>query len=198
MKKLSYIALLFVVALFTNCDTNDDTFYKTIYVDGGNDIVTFPATTTYNVGDFFNVSANINRYIPEPGETTLLDVYKTTGNAPVFVFSYVFERRINATDWEVVFVNDNQLDINEGNAQNGDFTYVYGTCEYNSVDEYYGYDVGFPLLSAGEYRISFGYNSSSTNSVELVSRNSEKNLIVNLNAAVANLDSNGYFYFNVN
>jgi len=196
MKKLSYLALLFVAVLFSSCDTNDDTFYKTIYVEGDNQIVTFPSTTTYNVGDYFYVNADLARYIAEPGESNLLDLYKTTGNAQTFVFSYVIERKINATDWEVVTVNDNQLDINAGAAQNG--AYVYAICQYNSVDEHYRYNVGFPLLTAGNYRVTFGYNSSSTNSVELVSQNSEKNLIVNLNAAVANLDAAGYFYFNVN
>ena len=71
-------------------------------------------------------------------------------------------------------------------------------CEYDTVGEYYRYDVGFPLLTAGNYRLTFGYNSSSTNSVELISQSSPKNLVVNINAAVSNLDGNGYFYFNVN
>lgn len=196
MKKLSYFALLFVAVLSTNCDTDDDTFYKTIYVEGDNNIVTFPATTTYNVGDYFNVTANIDRYIAEPGESTLLDVYRTTGNAQEFVFSYVIERKINATDWEVVTVNNNQLVINTGSAQNTG-AFLYGICEYDGVNKYL-YDVGFPLLTAGNYRVSFGYNSSSTNSVELISQSGTKNLIVSLNAAVANLDSAGYFYFTVN
>jgi hypothetical protein len=108
----------------------------------------------------------------------------------------VIERKINASDWQVVTVNDNQLDIISGNAQNG--AYVYGICNYNATDEYYRYNVGFPLLTAGNYRLTFGYNSSSTNSVEMVSLSSPKNLIVNLNAAVDNLDNNGYYYFTVN
>lgn len=196
MKKLSYLALVFVATLFTNCDTNDDTFYKTIYVEAGNTIVTFPATATYSVGDYFYVQADIPRYMPESGQTNLLDIYKTTGNANGIFFSYVIERKINSTDWQVVTVNDSQLDINAGEAQNG--AYVYGICEYDTVGENYRYDVGFPLLIAGNYRLTFGYNSSSTNSVELISQSSPKNLVVNINAAVSNLDGNGYFYFNVN
>ena len=196
MKKLSYLALVLVSVLFTNCDTNDDTFYKTIYVEAGNNIVTFPSTASYNVGDFLYVQADIPRYIAETGQTNLLDIYKTTGNATGIFFSYVIERKINATDWEVVTVNDSQLDINAGQAQNG--SYVYGICQYDSAAEYYRYDVGFPLLTAGNYRLAFGYNSSSTNSVEMISQSSSKNLVVNINAAVSNLDSNGYFYFNVN
>lgn len=198
MKKLHYAALLFVGLLFSNCDTNDDDFYKTIYVEGGNNIVRIETQSTYTVGDYLYVKADLARYIPEPGQTqtALLDIYKTTGNASQFVFSYVIERKINATDWEVVTVNDNQLDIISGNAQNG--TYVYGVCEYNTTEEYYRYNVGFPLLNAGNYRLSFGYNSSSANSVEMVSLSAPKDLIVNINAAVSNLDNNGYYYFTVN
>lgn len=197
MKKLSYLALLFVAVLFNSCDTDDDTFYKAIYVEGDNNIVTFPATTTYNVGDYFYLTVDIDRYIPEPGfPGSDLDIYRTTGNAQEFIFSYVIERKINATDWEVVTVNDSQLDINAGDALNTD-AFLYGVCQYDGVDEYL-YDVGFPLLTAGNYRVSFGYNSTSTNSVELISQNSEKNLVVSLNAAVSNLDSDGFFYFTVN
>lgn len=198
MKKLAYLFLVFVAVFFAGCDTNDDTFYKTIYVEGGNNIVRIQTQSSYSVGDYLYVTADLSRYIPEPGQTqtAFLDIYKTTGNAQTFVFSYVIERKINATDWEVVTVNDNQLDVNAGSAQNG--IYVYAICQYNPADEYYRYDVGFPLLTAGEYRLSMGYNSSSTNSVELVSQNSSKNLIVNLNAAVDNLDSAGFYHFTVN
>ena len=46
-----------------------------------------------------------------------------------------------------------------------------------------------------------GWSLTTNAQVELLSLEGtyqEKNLIVNLNAAVSNLDSNGYFYFNVN
>ena len=196
MKKLSYITLLLVALLNASCDTNDDTFYKTIYVEGGNNIVTIQTQPSYTLGDYLYIKADLSRYIPEPGETNMLDLYTTTGNAQTFVFSYVIEKKNSANEWEVVTVNDSQLDINAGNAQNG--SYVYAICQYNATDEYYRYDVGFPLLSAGEYRLSMGYNSSSTNSIELISQNSSENLIVNLNAAMSNLDSAGFYHFTVN
>ena len=96
----------------------------------------------------------------------------------------------------LLFVDDSQLQINKGDALNG--AYVYGLCEYNSADETYEYNVGFPLLSTGNYRLSFGYNSDSTKNVELRSLNKPKDIKLNLNSAVANLDNSGYFYFNVN
>ncbi|HOD11057.1 MAG TPA: hypothetical protein PKH91_09970, partial [Flavobacterium sp.] len=75
---------------------------------------------------------------------------------------------------------------------------VYGLCEYNSADQTYEYNVGFPLLASGNYRMSFGYNSDSDNSVELRSINNTKEITLNINSPLANLDNNGYFIFNVN
>jgi len=192
MKKLLVIAFAF---LFSNCDTNDDGFYHNIYIDVPN-LVTIQTQPTYNVGDYLYVDADFSRYLPEVDQSELLDIYHTSGGATQFTFSYVIERKINATEWEVVAVNDSQLDINKGNAQNG--SYVYGICEYNDVDQTYEYNVGFPLLTAGEYRLSFGYNSDSTNSVEIRSESSSKDLIVNINSLAENIDSTGHYYFIVN
>lgn len=196
MKKITYLALLFSTLFFISCDTNDDGFYNNKTIDVNPGLVTFTNTTNYNVGDYLFVDADFSRYQTEVGQTGLLDIYRTTGNAEIFAFSYVIEKQISATEWETIFVDDSQLQINKGDAQNG--AYVYGLCEYNSADETYEYNVGFPLLSTGNYRLSFGYNSDSTKNVELRSINNPKDIKLNLNSAVANLDNSGYFYFNVN
>lgn len=196
MKKISYLAVLFSTLFFISCDTNDDGFYNNKIIDVNPGLVTFNTTTNYNVGDYLFVDADFSRYQTEVGQTGLLDVYRTTGNAEIFAFSYVIEKQISTTEWETIFVDDSQLQINKGDAQNG--AYVYGLCEYNSADETYEYNVGFPLLSTGNYRMSFGYNSDSTKNVELRSINNPKEIKLNLNSAVANLDNSGYFYFNVN
>ena len=60
---------------------------KIIDVNPG--LVTFNTTTNYNVGDYLFVDADFSRYQTEIGQTGLLDLYKTTGNADVFAFSYV-------------------------------------------------------------------------------------------------------------
>lgn len=196
MKKISYLAILFSAILFSSCDTNDDGFYNNKIIDVNPGLVIFNNTTNYSIGDYLVLDADFSRYQTEFGQTGLLDIYKTTGNAEFFAFSYVIERKINATEWETIFVDDSQLQINKGNASNG--AYVYGLCKYNSTDETYEYNVGFPLLSTGNYRLSFGYNSDSTKNVELRSLNKPKDIKLNLNSAVANLDNSGYFYFNVN
>ena len=192
MKKLHYIILTTIAILVSNCDTNDDGFYNNVFIDVPNLVSIESPTTTYTVGQKLYVSSQFPRIL---NDGALIDIFQTTG-ANEFVFSYVIEKQINATDWEVVTVNDSQLDIVKGNAQNG--SYVYAICEYNTVSGLYEYRVGFPLLSTGTYRLSFGYNSDSKNSVELRSLSPATRLILNINSTITGLDGNGYYNFTVN
>lgn len=178
--------------LVSSCDTNDDGFYNNVFVDVPNLVAIQAHPSTYTVGEKLFINSDFSRYL---SDGALLDIYKTTG-ATEFTFSYVIEKQINATNWEAVSVNDNQLDIIKGNAQNGSF--VYAVCKYNTVDETYEYRVGFPLLTTGTYRLSFGYNSDSQNSVELRSLSPATRLILNINSTITGLDANGYYNFTVN
>jgi outer membrane protease len=196
MKKISYLVLFISSFFITSCDTNDDGFYNNQTIDVNPGLVSFNTTSNYNVGDYLFVEANFSRYQTEIGQTQLLDIYKTTGNSEIFAFSYVIEKKLNANEWQTIFVDDSQLQIIKGDAMNG--TYVYGMCKYNADNENYEYNVGFPLLSAGNYRINFGYNSTSTSKVELRSLSKPKDIKLNMNSTVANLDGSGNFYFSVN
>jgi hypothetical protein len=193
MKKIKYILLASLALVISNCDTNDDGFYNNVVVAIPHLVTIDAHSSTYAVGEKLYISSDFSRYQDENGQD--LDLFKTTG-ANEFFFTYVIEKQINATDWETIYVNDNQLDIIKGDAQNG--SYVYGICEYNPVDESYEYRVGFPLLAAGTYRLSFGYNSDSPNSVELRSLSPAKRLIVNINSLLSDIDSAGYYHFTVN
>jgi hypothetical protein len=192
MKKIHYILLIAVAFLVSNCDTNDDGFYNNVFVDIPNLVSIEAHSSMYTVGEKLYIDADFSRYL---SDGALLDIYKTTG-ATQFAFSYVIEKQISTTEWEVVTVNDSQLEIVKGYAQNG--SYVYGICEYNATDESYEYRVGFPLLSAGTYRMSFGYNSDSPDTVELRSLSPATRLILNINSLITGLDANGYYNFTVN
>ena len=192
MKKIHYIVLIAVAFLITNCDTDDDGFYNNVFIDVPNLVTMEPHSSTYTVGEKLVLKADFWKIL---NDGALIDIFQTTG-ATEFAFSYVIERQVNATEWEVVSVSDSQLDIVKGNAQNG--SYVYGICEYNPTDETYEYEVGFPLLSAGTYRLSYGYNSDSKNSVELRSLSPKKRLIMNINSLVTGLNPDGYYNFTVN
>lgn len=193
MKKKHYFLILILALLVSNCDTNDDGFYNNVFVESSNIVYLDPHTTNYTVNEKIYVNANFSRYQNENGSS--LDIFKTTG-ASEFAFSYLIEKQVSPTVWDIVTVNDNQLDIVSGNAQNG--PYVYAICEYNTTNENYSYRVGFPLLSPGTYRLSYGYNSSSTNSVELRSLSPTKRLVLNINSIVSGLDGGGYYNFIVN
>ncbi|HNP33177.1 MAG TPA: hypothetical protein PKN96_07780 [Flavobacterium sp.] len=193
MKKLQYIVLLTVALLVSNCDTNDDGFYNNVFAEVPNLVAIDAHASTYTVGEKLYISADFSRYLAE-GSTTL-DAFETTG-ANQFAFSYVIEKQTSATTWDVVNVNDSQLDIVKGSAQNG--SYVYGICQYNTADETYEYRVGFPLLSTGTYRLSFNYNSDTPNKVELRSLSPKKRLILNINSVITGLDSAGFYHFTVN
>ena len=193
MKKFQYILLMAVAVLVSNCDTDDDGFYNNVYVNVPNLVVMDTHSNTYTVGEKLFISADFSRYLAEGSRT--LDAFQTTG-ATQFVFSYLIEKQISATEWEIVSVNDSQLDIVKGSAQNG--PYVYAVCQYNPTDESYEYRVGFPLLATGTYRLSYGYNSDSLNSVELRSLSPKKRLIMNINSLVTGVDSQGYYNFTVN
>lgn len=190
MKKLHYILLIAVALLVSNCNTNDDGFYNNVFVDIPNLIAIDPHSSTYTVGEKLYVSGDFSRYL---SDGALLDIYQSTG-ATQFAFSYIIEKQVG-TEWEVVSVNDNQLDIIKGDAQNG--SYVYGICEYNTEDATYEYNVGFPLSAPGTYRLSFGYNSDSVNKVELRSLSPATRIIMNINSLVAGLDAEGYYNFTV-
>ena len=181
-----------VAILVSNCDTDDDGFYNNVFVDVPNLVTIDPHAPTYTVGEKLYVSADFSRYL---SDGALLDIFQTTG-ATQFAFSYVIEKQVDVTNWEVVTVNDSQLDIIKGDAQNG--SYVYGICEYNTTDETYEYRVGFPLLSAGTYRMSFGYNSDSLDRVELRSLSPATRLFLNISSAISGLDGNGFYNFSVN
>ena len=194
MKKIHYILLMSVGFLVSNCNTNDDGFYNNVFVDTPNLVALDVHSNVYTVGEKLYVSADFSRYLPDG--ITSLDAFHTTG-ANEFAFSYVIEKQVSATIWETVSVNDSQLDIVKGNALNSG-PYVYAICEYNSVDETYEYRVGFPLLSAGTYRLSYGYNSEVVDKVELRSLSPATRLVLNINSAATGLNSSGFYTFTVN
>lgn len=193
MTKFRYIFLLIISLSLTNCDTDDDGFYNTVYIDLDNIVTIEPHATTYAVGEYLRIIADFSRYQDENGQQ--LDLYTTTGGASEFNFSYVIEKQ-TADVWNVVTVLDSQLDIDEGDAQNG--SYVYAHCIYNSTSQSFKYNVGFPLLTSGTYRLRFGYNSDTSNNVILRSNSAPGKLILDIDSSIVGLNSGGYYNFTVN
>ncbi len=197
MKTIKYF-LFFAIGLLAlnSCDTNDDGFYNAIYLDSEtNDLVAIETQSNYVVGQKLYVKTNdFSRYQNEKDQTKSLDIYKTTGGAEAFNFSYVLEIK-NGANWEVVKIPTEELDIIKGKAVSGDF--VYASCVYNSSNQLYEYNVGMLLSKKGYYRFRFGYNSGSSK-VELVCESLGTNLAMIIFGPTSNLNADRYYTFTVN
>ncbi len=198
MKKLHTFLLLTVSGLFfTGCDTNDNTFYNDVFVSSP-DLVTIEASLAgYHVGDKIYLHANIDRLLDVDNHTNLLDIRKSSGYADRFNFSYVLEKRTTGNDWEVVNIDPSAIDVTDGSILSGSF--YYAGAIYSAATDSYNFRAGIPLLSAGDYRLSFGYNSSETQVIEIRSESVNNNLFVNLISDESNnlINSNGYYPFTV-
>jgi hypothetical protein len=195
MKTLQYFffVTLATVLMAADCSNKDSEFYNDVFVYSPNHAnVTLegisPDQTIY-------VNATIPKLLTVPGQTNLLDIYKTTGGATKLNFTYELEKE-TAGVWDYIVLDQSQVVTADGEAFVGDF--VYGNAIYNSTSETYEYRVGIKSLPAGNYRLSFGYNSTSTTDVEFRSESHGNNLFLNLKSAYSGLDGGGNFHFTIN
>ncbi|HEY0045097.1 MAG TPA: hypothetical protein VGB44_00125 [Flavobacterium sp.] len=192
MKKLRYILPLFAL-MFIACDSNDDGFYNTVYVDTAN-LVNIETQAEYQVDDVLFVEAYIPNLLDEPGHLTPLDLRKTTGNVETFEFTYNIERNVNG-EWLPVDLT-NSFTIIDGLANFGSFVQAFP--RYDVTEDAFIFRGGIELQQAGDYRISFGYNSRVTDQVELFSNSSNNNIIVKISSETNQLNDDGYYNFTVN
>lgn len=194
MRMKKFFIYLSIVALSMACDTNDDGFYNETYVEIPN-LIQIQTQPSYTVGDFIFVTASVDRLLNESGETTLLDVRKTTNNADRFDFSYVLEKKVGDI-WQVVTFSDQSIVIEKGALINA-MPILYASAIYNQAVEKYESNVGLPLQSAGEYRISFDTTPKFPTKVELRSNSTATSLTLTIGSTVSQLGNDGYFNFTV-
>ena len=197
MKTLQYFFFVTVATLLmaADCSNDDNEFYNDVFINVP-DVVEIEAQPSYQVGDLLWINTNnLQRYVDETGQSSQVDLYRSSGGALSFSFTYLLERKVSAVAWEVVNLQNSLVD-EEGSAVAADF--VFAKSEYNFGTERYGYRNGIRLLELGEYRLSFGYNSASLNSVELRSDSTGKSLYVNINSLNSDIDGFGYYNFTVN
>ncbi|HEX9979169.1 MAG TPA: hypothetical protein VGB50_01230 [Flavobacterium sp.] len=193
MKNLRYFLPAFA-ALFlaASCDSNDDGFYNTKYINAQN-LATIETLPEYSVGDVLYVEAFIPNLLPEPEQSNPLNIRKTTGNADVFEFSYVLERNTGGDNWEFVDLTDLFIE-DQGDGDAGSFIQAYP--EYNSLMDAYIFRGGIQFAQTGNYRLSFGYNSNSTDRVEFISHSPGNNVTLNISSTSADIES-GFYTFTV-
>ena len=191
--KMKKIFLLLCIAAI-GCDSNDDGFYNTKYVNAA-DLVVLETLPEYQVNDVLFVSAEIPNLLDEAGQTTPLDVRQTTGNADKFDFSYLLQKETGDDVWEVVDVaNDFVPDL--GSHEVG--AYVQGILDFDAMTQSYRFRGGVRLTEPGTYRLSYSLNSSAPDRVALRSRSPGNNVTLNIFSTSNALNSEGYYVFTVN
>lgn len=180
--------------LFISCNTDDNSFYNAQNLTIPNLIQIEVPSSDLHVSDYIYINSYINRLVSETNQSTFLDLRKSTGNADSFVFSYYLEKKINATDWTYVNIDKSTLIIDKGSVATGE--YLLASALFNTTNDRYEYRVGIPMLTSGQYRISFDYDPLN-NLIQMRSNSQDNNIFLNIDTTTNNLDSDGYYYFNV-
>ena len=193
MKNIKFL-LAFAIIFAVSCNSDDDGFYNTKYIEATN-LVTIDTEPSFNVGDNLYVDAEIPNILPESGQSTPLDIRQTTGNAPSFIFSYYIEKNTGGDTWEYVDLTGNFTAIT-GSGNSGAFVEAFA--EYIPFNDAYLFRGAIELTQPGNYRMSFDLNSLYPNKASMISRSQENNITLNISSSVADINAQGYYFFTVN
>ena len=197
MKIIKYFFFLALGTLLmaADCSNKDSEFYNDVFATTPG-LIALETQSAYSVNDILWINSNnFSRNIQEANQTHPLDVFETTGGAQSFNFSYLLEKKVSADVW-TEFPLGNDLIPDKGIAEETEL-FIAASCIYNPVTAAYEFRYGLKLSQPGQYRLSFGYNSTNATSVELRSDSVGNNLFLNINSLVSGLDGSGYYNFNV-
>lgn len=198
MKTIQYFffMVLATVLMAADCSNKDSEFYNDVFVKAPN-LIEIETQSNYSVNDILWLNSDsFSRYLVQPNTAKMLDSFKTTSGALSYNFSYVIEKQVTGDEWAAVVLGSNLINQKGNSTEDEDF--VNGTCVYNETTKNYDFRSGIKLTQTGVYRLSFGYNSTSTTGVELRSNSTNNNLYLNIDSNVAGLNGDGYYLFSVN
>lgn len=199
MKKLQYLffGAMATLLMAADCSNKDSEFYNDVFVSSQN-LVDVEDQASFAVDDIIWVNTNsFQRYIPENGKPNLLDVFTTSGGAQTFTFSYLLERKNSNDEWSLVTIQDADVRRDLGITTTYE-EFVQAESVFDVELQSYEYRGGIRLNQAGEYRLSFTYNSGNQNTVVLTSGSTGNNLFVNINSTCEDISDSGYYFFTVN
>ena len=185
-----------------DCSNKDSEFYNDVFVSADN-LVTVERSASPEVQ--VSITVAIPRLLPVSNiPNKKLDIFKTTGGATRMTFSFELEKENTDGTWDFIEFLPTNLSTISGESQVGSF--VLAQCVYNGKDSY-DYKANIKGLSSGNYRLSFGYNSTATNIIEFRSESTNNNLFLNLNSiqnssnpnpSVLVSDGSGNYRFTIN
>jgi hypothetical protein len=156
MKKI--LALTLGLFLTTSC-TLDDYGYDCIYLNN-NDLIKVHTLSEYQVDDVLYIESVFSKLQEESGQTTLLDIYKTTKSKD-FKFSFHLEKKtFNGNYSQISFVETDFESAGKGYLTFGRFPSAI--CTLNEETNNYEFYQGIILHEAGEYRLTIHSNLQNT------------------------------------
>ena len=164
---MKQLILFFSTLVLISCDTEDRNFYNSIYVTSPTPVIKVEATASqYNVGDFVYVNTDdFNNVITEPGQSTPLNIFKTTNSTFMLYFFYL-EKNVNG-EWTRVIVSSNNLDVDSGTANLTETINVMAF--YNELTDKFDSRIGVKIESPGQYRLIFQESIQTSNHIQLSS-----------------------------
>jgi len=198
MKTLQYLffGAMATLLMAADCSNKDSEFYNDVFISVPNLVDIEEGDNVYAVGDPVLVSSNFSKIVNEQGQDTELDIFRTSGGATSFTFSYLIEKD-NGTEWEPVNIGESDVIQLNGNSKTfGDF--LLAQAVFNTAAQSYEYSGGITMNAAGDYRLRFTYNNAVSTSLVLTSDSFGNNLFVNINSTCEDIDDSGYYYFTVN
>ena len=153
MKKYITIFVLVLSSLFgAQCTITDDDYYSRNNVELIiEDALKIEDNENYTVGDVLYFELNFSRYLPEEGETTLLDVYETSGaNQFYYDFSF-FKFSTLSEDYQWLPINEKFIVAEKGALEDSNQVSVI----FNEETNMYESKIGIILAEEGEYQIDF-------------------------------------------
>ena len=176
-----------------DCSNKDSEFYNDVFVSSPNLVTVETAAVLERQ---VTIVAAIPRFLTVANAANPLDIFKTTGGANKLIFSFELEKENVDGTWDYIEFSSSNLTTFLGESEVGSF--VLGKCVYNAGKNIYDYQASIQGLSVGNYRLSFGYNSTISNLVEFRSESVGNNLFLNLNSPTSLVDTNGYYKFTIN
>lgn len=154
MKKI--IGILVVVLgglIWIQCSPPDDDVYWDSVQLVIEDHLKVENTENYIVGDTLFFELDFSRYLPEAGESSLLDVYETSG-ASEFSYSFnVSKYSAFSESYQDVWLDDKYVIAEKGIADYSSEVSVI----LNSETNIYESRIGIVLAEEGEYQLDFDY-----------------------------------------
>ncbi len=155
-KSIGLFVIVLIGLLWVQCSPPDDDYYWSYLYLEIEDAIQVENRETYTVGDTLFFEINFSRYLPEEGESTLLDVYETSG-ATEFNYNFsLLKYSAFSESYQGIWWDEKFLVAEKGGKEGSDYSSrVFAVL--NTEKDVYESRIGLILAEEGEFKLDFEY-----------------------------------------